>query len=606
MRSDSPSHGNDSGLSLRSGKNHCLTSQRTPAIRETRGNGTLLVLLDRSRAEWLHLPSILFSALAHFGMPYSVQDVSQAPLHADELLQHRAIVIAQEHFGEALRTSDLTEILRAVSQGVGLVNFDHDLPRYKPTYADTLGLASKGTRIGAAGCVNIASNSSFITWTRDPGEQVKFRRPTPACMVNLEGSARLQPLLFTEEHPALAVGRLGAGRVVQWLVSPTLWLPEVLGHVRGLDDIFWKGIVWAARKPFMMKALPPFVRIRLDDCKGYWQNATDFDFVDVLNEAGHIPNLGLCMRAVTADGGQRIKKLFDERQADFSPHTLAPDLSLFYGDESGEYTSRQLAEIMREMDELLARWRIRPSRVLSDHNHMWSERAIPFLLERGITFKMNVTCPGETWEGIHVDWRPAPYGQMDYVLDTIPGHPEFFVAFNHYPHLETARFSLPDGRFLFNRGGGFGEVKWDFLNGLTKTAVGRNDLARMARRYADHIRLGLDSLFFGGAISHTHFLRDLSIPELREVLQRAEGLTARHPKRYASYERIAEYARSKVETHLSQVDISPDGSEVSITVVGRATVPLDLYVFRDVDGGVEHRFETLGECEGVRQVQFAA
>ena len=452
--------------------------------------------------------------------------------------------------------------------------------------------------------MSLHDNSVFITWTRESGERVAFRRPVPVCRATMTNTAGWRPLVLADETPALAVRQLGQGRVVQWLVSPKVWLPEVLGHVRGLDDLFWKGIVWAARKPFVMKAMPPFVRMRLDDCKGYWRDGRDFDFVNVLNEAGHIPNLGLCMRAVTPDGGRRIKQLFDAGKADFSPHTLSPGVSLFYGDESGQYSTAQFAKLMEEMDRLLAEWGIRPSRVLSDHSHMCSERVIPFLLERGITFKMNVMCPGETWEGVHTDWRPAPYGQMEYVFDTVPGHPEFFVAFNHFPLFETVRFSLPGGRFLFNRGGGFGSVKWDFLNGLTKTSLGRNDLETMARRCADHLRLGLDSLFFGGTITHTHFLKDLSLGELAEVLQRADALTARHVKRYAPYEHIAEYARSKVETHLGRVEISPDGRDVAITLVGRSTVPLELYVFRDVDGGVEHRFETIGECDGVRRARF--
>ncbi len=373
--------------------------------------------------------------------------------------------------------------------------------------------------------------------------------------------------------------------------------------MRALDDLFWKSIVWVTRKPFVMKAMPPFVRMRLNDCRGFWREGRDFDFVDALNEVGHIPNLGLCMRAVTTDSGRRVKRLFDEGKAEFSPHTLESDVSLFYGDDSGEYSTARLPEIMTEMDAARAAWGIRPSRVLSDHHHMWSTRTIPFLLERGITFKMNVTCPGETWEGPHVDWRPGPYGQMDYVFDSVPSHPEFFVAFNHYSTLETVRFALPGGRFLFNRDGGFAEQKWDFLNGLTRSALGRNDIETMAHRYADHLRLGLDSLFFGGVISHTHFIKDLSSGELREILQRAETLTARHIKRYESYERIAEYARSKVETHLSQVEIQ-NGGLITVTLVGRAAVPLELYVFREVDGGVEHRFEVVGDCKGVRQITF--
>ena len=357
-----------------------LSSQRQPTIRETTGTGTLLVLLDTSRSECLHLPDMLFSALGHFGMPYRVWDIPGTSLRAEDLLQHRAVVIAQEHFGESLRPEDVGELLRAVEAGVGLVNFDHDVSRFAAQYAESLGLPRKGMEIVVGDSVSLHDTSAFITWTREAGERVAFRRPVPVCRTAVKSTAGWQPLVLADETPALAVRPFGHGRVVQWLVSPKVWLPEVLGHARGLDDLFWKGIIWAARKPFLMKAMPPFVRMRLDDCKGYWRDGRDFDFVDVLNEAGHIPNLGLCLRAVSPDGGRRIKRLFDEGKAEFSPHTLSSEAGLFYGDESGEYSTARFAELMEEMDLLLREWGIRPSRVLSDHNHMWSERVIPFLL----------------------------------------------------------------------------------------------------------------------------------------------------------------------------------------------------------------------------------
>ena len=51
---------------------------------------------------------------------------------------------------------------------------------------------------------------------------------------------------------------------------------------------------------------------------------------------------------------------------------------------------------------------------------------------------------------------------------------------------------------------------WDFLNGLTTRDRPENDTDAMAGRLAEHTRLGLNSLFFGGcfivAILYTIFL----------------------------------------------------------------------------------------------------
>ena len=79
-----------------------MISQRRPTIQESQGSGTLAVLLDSAQPEWLHLPDTLFSALAHFGMPYRVYDISRVPVRLDDLSRHRAVVIAHENFGDSL------------------------------------------------------------------------------------------------------------------------------------------------------------------------------------------------------------------------------------------------------------------------------------------------------------------------------------------------------------------------------------------------------------------------------------------------------------------------------------------------------------------------
>jgi hypothetical protein len=356
-----------------------------------------------------------------------------------------------------------------------------------------------------------------------------------------------------------------------------------------------------------MKAMPPFVRLRFDDCNGWWRDASDLAFVDVLNAAGHIPSLALCMRAITADGAARIRSLADAGRAEFAPHLLlGPTTGIYYGDEVGEYSEEQFREVIAEVKALLRRWGVTPSPILSDHDHVWSWRVVPLLGELGIEFKMNITLPGERWEDAHVDWRPAPYGSMDYALDYLPGSlSHLFVVFNHAPAFQHARAYLPDGRFTYNRAGGFGSSKWDFLNGLTlyQGQQATNQVEDAARRLAQHTRLGLDSLFFGGSISHSHFVRDLSLQEWRALLDRYEALTARYQKLNVGYDHVARYARSKVDSHLAHAEADASGG-FRCRLEGRATVPLQLYVFRDVDGGIEHRFEEVPAFEGRQEVVF--
>jgi hypothetical protein len=582
------------------------------APRESTGNATLLVLVNSAEAEHGQVPESVLSILGHCGLPYRLRDLARGRLAAGEVEGHAAAVLAQEHLGLAMTPDDVKVLLGAVEQGVGLVGIDHDLGAYPGALAQALGLGGSHWtgRIVADGTegLGVPANGHFVTWTQEAGALHRLRMPVPVALARAVGAGATVLAENAAGAPALVAARIGRGRALQWLVSPKLWLRQYLGHAGGLDDLFWKGLVWAARKPFAMMAMPPFVRLRFDDCTGLWRTAADLAFARLLADEGHVPSLCVCLRAVTGDGAGALRALADAGQADIAPHTLEGGMSLFHGDAAGEYGPARLREIFREVDERLARWGIRPSRILSDHDHEWSAGAVPFLLERGIRYKMNITLPGERWTDPHVDWRPGPYGSMSYALDYLPGDGlgEFFAVFNHCtPAFDAARAYLPDGRFLYNRPGGFGAYKWDFLNGLTRQgdAVRDNDVEAAARRLAAHTRLGLDSLFFGGSISHSHFTRHLSPGEWRAILARYEALTARHAKRNAGYDAIAAYARARADSHLAHAEREP-GGRMRCRLTGAAEVPLELYVFRDVDDGVEHRFQVVPAFRGSAEAAF--
>src|SRR6185295_6473662 len=110
--------------------------------------------------------------------------------------------------------------------------------------------------------------------------------------------------------PLLVARAFGRGRIVQWLASPKLWLRQYFGHTFGLDDVWLRSITWAARKPFVMKAMPPFVRLRFDDCRGLWRDAKDLRFLEILNELGHVPSACFCIRALTPGGAEKVGTLF--------------------------------------------------------------------------------------------------------------------------------------------------------------------------------------------------------------------------------------------------------------------------------------------------------
>jgi hypothetical protein len=576
------------------------------AYRQSRGNLAVVVVIDSSQPEFPLLFETTFGALSHFGIPFRVADLAAGPLDAAALAACRAVLVVQEHLGGRLGAHGQATILRAVEDGLGLVSFDADLAAYGAEWLRAAGLAGAGRGgevvTGGTQTLGVVDTGHPITWWQDGDRRKNLKVPTPTALARVVDATTL--LEDGDGMPMLVARRSGRGKIVQWLVSPKLWRRQYFGHTFGLDDVWLRGLTWAARKPFVMKAMPPFVRFRFDDCQGFWRDAVDFRFVDVLNEAGHVPNLSFCIRSLTPDGAAKASKLFAEGKAEFSPHTLAPSTSLFYGDERGEYSPARFTELFREIDDTLTTLAIRPSRILSDHDHGWSAHAIPGLLQRGITYKMNITMPGEPWEAVHRDWHPAPYGSMDYAFDFLPAPAErFFAVYNHYPPaFEFARAYVDGDHFLYHRPGGYGPYKWDMLNGLTVGPLhAENQIAASARRLADHTRLGLDAMFFGGSITHSHFARHLGEGEWRDLLRRADTLLPRHPYECQPYDFIADYALSKVQTAIAAAD--EEGGTVTVDLEGEAIVPLRLWVFT-AEAGDEHRFETAEAFGGRRTVRF--
>jgi hypothetical protein len=486
--------------------------------RRSAGDAALLVVGDSRMMEFTQMPETMFAALGHFGMPYRLLDLARRRPTRRDLAGAAAIVIGQENLGLSLAAAEQGLILGAVREGTGLVNFDCNLANYDGAFADALGLAAPGRGFGFDGvtAIGITDNEHCVTNQQEGAAHHRLRVPLAGVATHAKGPRTAVLAECGNGAPAVVAATIGRGRAVQWLVSPRLWTARHFGHAHGLDDLFWRAIAWTARKPFAMLSMPPFVRLRFDDCNGLWRGPGDLAFIDVLNRHGHTPNICLCMKAVTGDGWSAMKRRFDAGRAEFAPHIWQGGVSLFYGDEDGEYSTETFRRLISETKALFADAGITPSKILSDHNHECSARVLPFLAELGIEYKMNIMLPGETRDSVHIDWHPLPYGSMSYAFDTMPGPYPLFAVFNHHPHFGYSHSYVARDRFVGNRDGGPGPFKWDFLNGLTKDTLGANDLDAMARRLADHTRLGVNSLFFGGSISHSHFTTALTPGEWEE------------------------------------------------------------------------------------------
>jgi hypothetical protein len=107
------------------------------------------------------------------------------------------------------------------------------------------------------------------------------------------------------------------------------------------------------------------------------------------------------------------------------------------------------------------------------------------------------------------------------------------------------------------------------------------------------IKRGLDSLFFGNVMCHEQRIAALSLEEWRAIFTKVEKLTSKYHKIHKSYEYIAQYAKNKFGCRILEAAHDPSEGKVSCILKGGTDMPLQVYVFRDKNEGVEYHFETI-------------
>ena len=195
--------------------------------------------------------------LDHVGLPYLELDIHSIEIVREVLQPFDLIILGQEGLGGALGLAEQTAIAEAVYSGVGLYGFDPWLERYEaPQFQGMLG-NPRVNGMDYATSLDVPGNSHFITELQPEASaerQYDWSWGVPQQILTRAGSGEV--LVVTDKGPALMSGGHGKGRFATWLVLSLLWDGLLdsgqflfLGHLHGADDLIWRGLVWACRKP---------------------------------------------------------------------------------------------------------------------------------------------------------------------------------------------------------------------------------------------------------------------------------------------------------------------------------------------------------------------
>lgn len=539
--------------------------------------GHLLVLYDSELPGSLALAeTAVLAALRHLHAPFTELDLAAAPLAAGLAADPAAVVIASPHALARLTARETADLLDHVRQGAGLVDFAAAPP------PELLPAPAGWREVSQAVTADLPGH--YCLATRPAGRADALRQPL-RCPV-------LQPppgwdILLTGDQgqPLLLAGRLGQGRVVQWALPLDVWTFDYLGHAAGLDDLFWRGLVWAARKPFAMLCMPPFVTARIDDASGSGSTyhhgpqgaAHRFAYVDIMNRHGFRPNVGLFIRDIPAGDDPELRRLVEAGLLEVSPHAFTeindhPDHLIYMTHDGREYSDAELDRNFAEVDAFFERVGVRPAATLNCHYYEMGERSLPYLQARGWRFLMTEIRAGCTYTDPRArDWFPPPYGHFGYILAPLVDHPEFFDC--------LAQYNGPAGKDA-----GASDCLHRFTTFWQEGP--RNDPPAAGAKIAAMVGRGLDNVFFGSLMTHEQRIASLTREEWERALAVAQAALAAYEQLPARYSEVSRYAERWARTTLLSATVHPHGLECRLA---GPEANMLLSVFEEEDGAITRR-----------------
>lgn len=278
----------------------------------------VLVIINSNSSKVKQGTEKLVPYLNHFGINFETIDLSKDSIPST--LNHYSLAIIA-HSEITANSAILVEkmenlIEKGRSDGTGLLSFDPLMP--SDLLSKQTEVLQKDTDVGT---IRFSDEKHYITDYRKPGETKELFGYMSVPKMSVKKG---QTVITGNNFPLLVVSTHQKGKVVQWTSQDWMYY-SILGPLGGLDDCLWKSIVWAARKPFVMQALPPIATFRVDDVVGSGRqrwDASPFQWVKIANKYGFKPWLGLFNYNLTPEGIEELKEILTTGMATATPHAF--------------------------------------------------------------------------------------------------------------------------------------------------------------------------------------------------------------------------------------------------------------------------------------------
>ncbi len=265
-----------------------------------------LVFIDKADSSSIMAKSYLLPYLDHFGIVYEVEDIHTKKI--SNRIEDYALIIIGHDMENPETASKLISQIQA--KGAGLVSFD---PDWHSDKMDPISTTSAGQSI-------TFNTGHYITALHDNFDTLRCSAPMPFRKI---ATGKMNPIVFVSGQPLLLVSQGDSEPLVTY--TSMEWMRTAyLGPLMGFDDCLWRSFVWAARKPFVMRGLPPLVTMRVDDVagRGELMGQSPLGWVKTANKYGFKPWLGLFIYNLSPIAIKELRGYLLSNQATASPHAF--------------------------------------------------------------------------------------------------------------------------------------------------------------------------------------------------------------------------------------------------------------------------------------------
>jgi len=535
--------------------------------------------------------------LKNFGIPFDEYDISSKSLPG---LNNYGVIIFGHRQVYSSGSYPNSELGVAISSGIGLYSFDPVLFEDPSPFSFTLPMPQSGT----SNQVDIiTSPASYITQLHindgfDDSDGTPNNNPvTLRTNWTIEQTSHLNNgsnLATIGSVPLLESAGYGNGRIVKWTGYD--WIKEnILGPVAGMDDLIWRGIVWAARKPFAMQGMPPFVTLRVDDVAGngnaYGGGAgniiDNFLWINICHDYGIIPWCGTFNGWIRTNQLPTFKALLDAGYATASPHAEG-DHFIFFDHQNELFNVAQTTQNALNFYQTHG---LPLSKFFVPHWYELNSEALPVIRNAGGQF-LGIRIPPDNWQ------QPPLTSRGELVTPSINGGP-YRINRNGYFFDDETRGLYFGGEVNLNGLNFFlcfteiNDDGYDWSPSSIDGAVSRG--IRQLRRC-------FNSMVLGTLVTHEYFFPWMTETSLRSILNQIRTTIdlykpalseseILYPEYNISMDQAIEYIKAR--NNIQITNVAEDASNYYVTYSGNNQMDTRCFLFTEQDGVIYYRFVAL-------------